>query len=55
MHCLFDTSPLIEDILLDFIVLTSYQEHSLSLIPRILDVTLHDTKPRTFVHEREYL
>ena len=42
------------DILSDFIVLTSPHERSADSIPRIFEVTLQATKPRTLMDDREY-
>ena len=49
-----DTSLLIVDLFPYLIFLTSPQEYSAALIPRIFDVTLHATKPSTLVYGREY-
>ena len=43
------------DIFPDFIVLTSPHERSENTIPRIYEVTLQATKPRTLVDGNEYL
>ena len=42
------------DIFPDFIVLTSPHERSADPIPRIFEVTLQATKPRTVVDGNEY-
>ena len=42
------------DIFPDFIVLTSPHERSEYPIPRIFEVTLQATKPRTMVNGNEY-
>ena len=44
----------IADIFPDFIVLTSPHEHSADPIPRIFEVTLQATKPRTVADGNEY-
>ena len=42
------------DLFPDFIVLTSPHERSADPIPRIFEVTLQATKPRTVVDGNEY-
>ena len=42
------------DIFTDLIVLTSPHERSADPIPRIFEVTLQATKPRTFVDGNDY-
>ena len=51
--CFSDTSLPIADILTDLIVLTPYQDRSTETIPSILDVNLHGTYLRKFVHSKE--
>ena len=42
------------DLFPDFIVLTSPHQRSADPIPRIVEVTLQATKPRTLVDGKEY-
>ena len=53
--CFSDISLPRADLFPDFIVLTSPHELSADPIPRIFEVTLQATKPRTLVDVKEYL
>ena len=52
--CFSEMSPRRADLFPGLIVLTSPQELSADLIPRIVEVILQATKPRTFVDSKEY-